>query len=193
MPDCSHFEEKEVVMMNKLDGENTTAYADGHIHARSLDSDNHPSRNWVKKFLSSRLHELPKHWRLSGENMYAKHSIHYKGLEGYFYMFAMWNETNRCLSWKETTDWAQLLDIPICPVWYLGPWDEKVARAYGQQVDKGMFDEHGNEVEGFVTRATNAFEYHQFRKNVSKFVRKNHIQTSQHWIRAAIVKNELKT
>ena len=38
---------REVVVTEKLDGENTTLYADG-LHARSLDSAHHPSRAWVK-------------------------------------------------------------------------------------------------------------------------------------------------
>jgi hypothetical protein len=192
MPDCSHFEGQTVVIMNKLDGENTTAYWDGHVHARSLDSGNHPSRNWVKQFLASRLHELPKGWRINGENMFAKHSIHYKGLEGYFYLFAMWNEKNQCLSWRETVEWGQLLDIPICPVWFHGFFSEGHTMEYGEQVDAGMKDQHGNEVEGFVVRNTDSFDYSKFRDNVSKFVRRNHVQTNQHWIRTAIVKNELK-
>lgn len=36
-----------VVITEKMDGENTTLYRDG-LHARSLDSRHHPSRNWVK-------------------------------------------------------------------------------------------------------------------------------------------------
>ena len=38
---------REVVVTEKLDGENTTLYRDG-LHARSLDSAHHPSRAWVK-------------------------------------------------------------------------------------------------------------------------------------------------
>lgn len=32
----------EVVVTEKMDGENTTVYQDGRIHARSLDGDSHP-------------------------------------------------------------------------------------------------------------------------------------------------------
>lgn len=39
---------QEVVVTEKIDGENTTMYPD-HIHARSLDSNHHPSRNIVKQ------------------------------------------------------------------------------------------------------------------------------------------------
>jgi hypothetical protein len=43
----SGLEGREVVVTEKLDGENTTLYAD-HVHARSVDSAHHPSRSWVK-------------------------------------------------------------------------------------------------------------------------------------------------
>lgn len=45
--DLSGLAGREVVVTEKLDGENTTLYADG-LHARSLDSAHHPSRAWVK-------------------------------------------------------------------------------------------------------------------------------------------------
>src|SRR6185369_15458032 len=111
LKDCSQFEGKEVVVTIKMDGENTTGYQSGHVHARSIDSDNHPSRSWVKNFLSTCLHELPQNWRLCGENLYAKHSIHYKQLASYFYLFSMWDDRNNCLSWDDTVEWARLLDL----------------------------------------------------------------------------------
>jgi hypothetical protein len=36
--DYSTFDGREVVVTEKLDGENTTIYADGHSHARSVSS-----------------------------------------------------------------------------------------------------------------------------------------------------------
>lgn len=47
-----HFIGKEVVVTEKLDGEGTTLYKD-YMHARSIHSANHPSRNWVKTFHAS--------------------------------------------------------------------------------------------------------------------------------------------
>jgi len=38
---------REVVVTEKMDGENTTMYCD-NIHARSIDGRHHPSRDWVK-------------------------------------------------------------------------------------------------------------------------------------------------
>jgi hypothetical protein len=183
---CSNFEGKEVVVTLKMDGENTTGYADGYIHARSLDSNNHPSRNWVKNFLPAKLYELPKDWRMCGENLYAKHSIHYTGLGTYFYLFSIWDERNNCLSWDDTVEWSKLLDLTTVPVIFSGKFDETKIRALGEWV------EHNKEtVEGFVIRVADKFSYSQFSKSVAKFVRKNHVQTNKHWIKQSISVNGL--
>lgn len=186
LKDCSIFENKEVVITAKMDGENTTGYWDGYTHARSLDSRNHESRNWVKAFLAQRLHDLPENWRICGENLYAKHSIAYDNLKSYFYLFSIWNENNNCLSWEETETWANLLDIPTVDVIYSGVWNEKVAREIWQEKYKGC------EMEGFVVRLASEFPYANFRKSVAKFVRANHVTSSNHWIKTAIRPNLLK-
>jgi hypothetical protein len=49
VPSVSHFEGRQVVVTEKMDGENTTLYRD-HIHARSLDSKGGEDRAWVKQF-----------------------------------------------------------------------------------------------------------------------------------------------
>ena len=184
--DCSQFEGKNVVATLKMDGENTTAYADGYVHARSPDSQNHPSRNWVKNYLAGKLFDLPASWRLCGENVYAKHSIAYNNLDSYFYLFSVWNERNVCLNWADTTVWSELLDIPLVPVLYSGIWDEAVIKTlHKPEVD-------GQEREGFVVRLQDSFTYGDFRRSVAKFVRPQHVQTNQHWMRTETVKNKLK-
>ncbi len=103
--DVSCFAGHEVVVTEKMDGENTTMYRD-HIHARSIDSKHHPSRNWVKRLHGTFAHLIPEGWRLCGENMYALHSIAYEQLDSYFYLFSVWDEHNRCLDWDEMLEWA---------------------------------------------------------------------------------------
>ena len=76
---AENFQGREVVVTEKMDGENTSMYGD-YIHARSLNSRNHPSRNWVKNLHAGIAHEIPDGWRVCGENVYAEHSIHYRGL-----------------------------------------------------------------------------------------------------------------
>ena len=74
MENTDVFEGQQVMICEKLDGENTSEYKD-YIHARSLDSDSHPSRNWVKNHWAQHGYEIPEGWRVCGENMFAKHSF----------------------------------------------------------------------------------------------------------------------
>ncbi len=114
------FEGKTVVGTIKEDGENTSMYPD-YIHARSIDSKHHESRNWVKALHGSIKHDIPTGWRICGESMYAKHSIHYHHLPGTFFLvFSIWNESNICLSWDETKVWCDLLDLTPVPEFYRG-------------------------------------------------------------------------
>lgn len=177
-----------IVVTSKMDGENTTGYWNGYIHARSMESGSHPSRNWVKNFLTPKLFELPYGWRICGENLYAKHSIHYKDLTSLFQVFSIWDEKNYCLSWDETLEWCELLELTHVPELYFGPF------SYGTLADLGQECEANKETqEGFVVRVASQFHYSTFSRSVAKYVRKNHVQTNKHWIKTAIVRNETKT
>src|SRR5436853_1749667 len=96
LSNTKHFEGKEVVITEKMDGENTNMYTD-YLHARSINYRPHASRDWVKKLHSSLAHLIPTDWRLCGENVYARHSLAYENLESYFYLFSIWNDQNICL------------------------------------------------------------------------------------------------
>lgn len=187
LPSIEHFVGKEVVVTEKLDGENTSMYSD-HIHARSLDSIHHPSRTAVKQLHGNICYEIPAGWRVCGENVYAKHSIHYTGLTAYFYVFGIYNNDNICLSWDDTKEVVALLDLECVPVLYRGVWDEEKIKACwtGESV-------FGGPQEGYVVRCVNQFPYTEFSRNVAKFVRKGHVQTSEFWMNQPVVKNILKT
>ncbi len=180
------FVDQEVVVTVKMDGENTTWYRD-HIHARSLDYNPHPSRNLIKKMHAEIAWQLPEGWRLVGENVYAKHSIHYVGLDSYFYVISIWNERNECLSWDETCEWAELLGLKTVPVLYRGRWDEPLLR----KLEPLQFD--GNECEGYVIRTAASFAFRNFRKCVAKWVRRDHVQTHAFWRNQTVIPNELKS
>jgi hypothetical protein len=179
------FKGKEVVITEKMDGENTSLYR-GNVHARSISMDGHLSRDWVKSFHSTVEYEIPEGWRFCGENLYAKHSIHYQNLFSYFYLFNIWNNKNECLSWDETVEWAELLNIHTVPVLYRGMFNENHIR--------GVIERHQldfNYSEGYVVRLTSGFSYRDFRKSLAKYVRPDHIRTTHHWKRQPIIKNIL--
>lgn len=175
------FNNKNIVVTEKLDGENTTLYKD-YYHARSIDSKYHESRAWIKAFQSQLSNDIPENWRFCGEYMFAKHSIKYNDLKSYFYLFSVWNEENECLSWDETVEIANILDIPTPNVLYIGEYNEKIIKEI-----KLNFETQ----EGYVVRNTERFKYEDFKYNISKFVRKNHVQTNKHWMRDKLEKNWL--
>lgn len=184
LTDTSFFEGKEVVVTVKMDGENTTMYSD-HIHARSIDSANHPSRNWVKGYHAKVAYQIPSGWRVCGENLFAAHSIRYSSLPSYFLAFSIWDEFNRCLSWDDTLEWCELLELQSVPVLYRGVWSEEEVRKLATS------EYSGNECEGYVVRVANSFSYGDFRKAMAKYVRAGHVKTSHHWRFAAIRQNHL--
>jgi len=179
---------EELVITEKLDGENTTMYND-YIHARSIDGNSHHTQSWVRNFHSTIAHDIPHGWRICGENMFAKHSIKYDNLESFFYIFSIWNEKNECLSWDETTEWAQLLNIPTVPLIYMGKWDGKPEKIH-DFVWKKKYDE--TQHEGYVIRSAGQFHYSQFRNKLLKYVRTNHVTSASHWKFERIEQNKLK-
>jgi hypothetical protein len=185
LEDISHFEGKEVVVTVKMDGENTSMYRD-YIHARSLDYHRHPTRDYIKGMWATICHDIPEGWRICGENLYAKHSIHYYGLSSYFLVFSIWDKFNVCISYDDTLIYAQALGLETVPLLYRGLWDEKLI--------KGLYKERfeGNECEGYVVRLAEPFPYAAFKKSCAKYVRKNHITTHGHWMRERIEVNRLK-
>lgn len=176
---------REVVVTVKMDGEHASLYRD-HLHARSLDTARHESRSWLRNFHAGFAAEIPDGWRICGENLFAKHSIHYHGLPSYFLGFSIWNERNVCLGWDETLTWFQLLGITPVAELYRGPFDETTLRSLHRR------EHEGNECEGHVVRPAGSFDFRDFSRCVGKFVREEHARTNQHWLRECLVPNELR-
>lgn len=185
-PSMSHYKGIEIVITEKMDGENTSMYND-YIHARSIDSlEAHPSRSRIKALWSTICSDIPEGWRLSVENCYAKHSILYNNLPDYALLFSIWNDKNMCLSWADTKEWAELFGLKTVPVLYQGVYDEELIK----KLHKPVFN--GNEREGYVIRPIDSFPYGEFRKWVLKYVRAGHVQASHdHWKSRMIIPNIL--
>jgi len=172
------------VVTEKLDGENTNMYPD-RIHARSIDSNDHPTRHYVKGIWGRIKHEIPDGWRICGENMYAKHSILYDNLETYFYVFSIWDENNICLSFEDTKYICKELNITHVPVINIIQYNEDYLKELAKTFDV-------EKKEGYVIRNINSFHFDEFNQNVAKWVREKHIQTDQHWMYQTIIPNKLK-
>jgi len=170
----------ELVLTEKLDGENSCLKSNG-VYARSHGAVN---RNpWAKPVwdIWERVGHSLGELHVFGENMYAVHSLEYARLEHYFYVFAI-REGETWLSWEQVLEYAQLLDLPVVPVIRQGIFDEKSLQACikQQQTNGSSF---GGPSEGVVCRLAAAFPETEFSNAVLKYVRKNHVQTDQHWTR----------
>ena len=197
LPNDDQFKGIEVVVTIKMDGENTTIYPDGYIHARSLDGNSYEWQNWLKSKVWDFCYRLPDDARIIGENLYAKHSIGYKfdSIEDTFQVFAYAykeededNVYNVFSSWDGVVDLCKALGLKHVPVIYRGIYDkDKIMKAFEEK--KKELAVKGQDIEGFVVRNVKGFYYKDFQKNVAKFVRANHVQTDKHW-RETWTKNE---
>ena len=175
----------EVVVTEKLDGENTTLHRD-YAHARSPNSGYHPSRSWVSMLHGSIGHLIPEKMKVCGENVFARHSIHYGSLESYFYVFAV-IEGDTVLSWDDTVDVIESLDLVRAPLLYRGIWDIDKIKSCWTGISRC-----GGEQEGYVVRNAGRFELDNFQDNIAKYVRSGHVASETHWMKGPVVRNRLK-
>ncbi|EGR3229453.1 RNA ligase family protein [Vibrio parahaemolyticus] len=182
--DFSMMDGEEVCVSIKKDGQCTTFTSD-YIHARSAEMNSHESSTWVKQLHAKIRYMMNPNHRICGENLYAKHSIHYKNLPDYFMCFNTWDrDTNMCHSWDETVEICESLGLTTVEVVYRGIFDMDKIKAIFQNLDK-------EKEEGIVVRLARGFHYDEFQKCVMKAVRKGHVQTDQHWSHQKVVPNEL--
>lgn len=181
--DFSNLLGKDLVINEKLDGSNT-AHSNVAVFGRSHVE---PTKNpWDVKMweLHDRIKSsIDEDMYIFGENMYGIHSIEYSELTSYFYMFGV-RYKDMWLSWDEVEEISYLLDIPTVPVLFKGmtsiaPILEKLVKDYASQPSA-----LGGVREGVVVRLRNSFHDDDFSKSLLKYVRKDHVQTSDtHWTR----------
>lgn len=177
---------KEVVVTEKLDGEQSTIYND-YYHARSIDGPSHESRNWLKAHASRWQYQLADDERVCGENLYAQHSIVYgedNPLASYFMGFSLW-KGDLCLGWDDTLEYFEILGVTPVPVLWRGVWNEKLIRDLYDPTKRDL-------CEGYVVRLASSFRYGEFKRSVAKFVREGHVQTAKHhWRSQRVIQNSV--
>lgn len=179
----SHLNGIEVVVTEKMDGENITIYRDG-FHARSLDSKHKEYHSWLIREMQKFAYDIPKNYRICGEYLFARHSIAYEDLPSYFMAFSIW-EGDTCLSWDDTEIICEELGIQTVPVLWKTQYDTEAVKKIAQEVTA-----RGGE--GIVVRYAGQFRYNEFAENVAKYVRRNHVQTDKHWSNSEIIRNGLR-
>jgi hypothetical protein len=186
----ARFKKQFVVITVKMDGMNSSMY-NNWIHARSTEFlMRHGATDLVKSMWSKIRHDIPDGWRICGENLHAKHSIHYQNLPAFFLVHSVWDEKQRCLPWCETAEWAELLGFETVPVVYCGLYEHNIIR--NLEIDKYL----GDECEGWVMRLSDGFDHNGSHLCMAKYVRENHIplvDANSHWSKKPIVRNERRS
>jgi RNA ligase len=176
-----------IVITEKLDGENTCINTRG-VFARSHVS---PTQNPWASYLWEKwnvLHNQLDNLELFGESLYAIHSIEYTSLDEYYFLFAIRQE-GTWLSWEKVKLYADILQLPTVPVLFEGiinsasELEKLIQELVGKPSCLSDEDLGVSPCEGVVARVAEDFDNADFSKSVLKWVRKNHIQTDEHWTR----------
>jgi hypothetical protein len=178
---------QKIVITEKLDGENSCLNDQGVFARSHAAPNNYPwaGHLWeLWKRIKNDIGELD----IFGENLYAKHSIEYSGLDHYFYIFGIRDE-NKWLSWEDVEFYASLLNIPTAPVLFKGLFCELNTENLENYIniitskpsllsDNTIFE---TPKEGVVIRMYDEFNNDEFSTSVIKWVRSNHVQNNEHW------------
>ena len=180
-----YYKDKEIVITEKLDGENN-AMNRYDVFARSHGAPTRSpwSRNmWEKNGVWQKCYRLigEDEW-VYGENLYGEHSIRYDRLPEYFHIFAVRNDnTYTWYSWDDVETMAGMLKIPTVPVLYRGTVASERELQSHVEYFTAQPSVYGEVREGVVIRIADEFPVDEFSHNVCKWVRPNHVTTDEHW------------
>lgn len=192
--DVSALIDTPIVITEKMDGGNCSLELEGIFARTHANAPTHPSFDVIKALYGAVKWKISAGIQLFGEAMYAKHSIYYDRLPGYFLLFAARDlslEPWLWCSWDEVKQWADEIGVPTVPVLFEG----KVAcEAELKEITDELMSQpsvYGSEREGVVVRVRNGFHEERFSKCVMKRVRKGHVQTDEHWMHQELTPNKL--
>lgn len=162
--------------------------------------------------------KLPDNLQVFGEWLYAKHSIHYgcncenkcedvgpnlselvdvEDEKAYFQIFGVYDKKyDLWLSWPETKKVAEELGFPTTPEIYVEDNNDE-ATFNNKEKARNKLISYAREVinnggEGIVVRTKFPFHYSQFERRIGKYVRENHVKTSdEHWKHKEKKKNQI--
>ncbi|MBR6907987.1 2'-5' RNA ligase [bacterium] len=175
---------KEIVITEKLDGENNAMNRYG-VYARShaAPTTSPWTRNmWEPDGLYWQLrNKIGENETVYGENLFGEHSIHYDKLPSYWHVFAV-NDGKMWYSWKDVCIMSEIILMqPHVPELWRGVIESE--EQLKELVDKFVHEPsvYGPQREGVVIRLTSEFPIDDFSKCVCKWVRPGHVQTDEHW------------
>ncbi len=189
-----HLLKTPIVITEKMDGSNTSLEPDGCFARTHAGPPSHASFDGLKALHATIKYKIPHASQFFGEWCYAKHSIEYEKLPGYFLLFNV-RHLNPIMpvwdSWEEVEMWAEEIGVPTVPVLFKGKVNSE--NELKDLVESLMKQPSvcGGIREGVVVRIQGGFSESNFSNCVMKCVRANHVQTTEHWKDQEIIKNKL--
>ena len=182
----------ELVITEKCDGSNLT-YTRHHVFSRSHSGPPaHPSFDLAKATHGRIAHLLSEGLSVFCEYCYAVHSIAYASLPEFSLVFGVRDDvTGLWWDWDMTAAQAADLGLPTVPVLFRGSVStEDELRAITEKLaqEPSLF---GGQREGVVVRRAGQFEDAAFSRSLGKWVRKDHVQTDEHWMHQVITPQRL--
>ncbi len=181
-----------IVITEKMDGSNTSLETAGCFARTHSGPPSHASFDGLKALHASIKYKIPEGIQLFGEWCFARHSINYNELPGYFMLFNVRAlDANAWYSWDMVELWASEIEVPTVPVLFKGSVSSE--KELQELVESFMNQSSacGGIREGVVVRVQGEFSDDSFSNCVMKCVRANHVQTTEHWKEQEIIKNKL--
>ncbi|WIH04881.1 RNA ligase family protein [Xanthomonas translucens pv. graminis] len=168
MESAAAFIGQRVVASEKLDGQNVTLYRDSFVF-KSAWPRAHPSKEWLREFWEAKKDRIPDGWRVCGEFVYLTHTVEYLDLDSYFIGFSVWDASNTCLGWDQTSAFLAERGITRAPVLFDGAFDQAA-------IERAWRKHNRADSEGYVLRLAGPIRYRDFTRNVGKFIRAGFVQ-----------------
>lgn len=188
-----HFLDKPLVFTEKLDGSNV-CLTRADLFARSHSGPpTHPSFDPLKARHAELKYLIEEDISLFCEWTYAQHSLQYNLLADYLNLISIRDDTyGRYLDWNITKEYANELKIPTVPIIAENMVfdSEKKFQEFCDLIISDKRSVYGPEKEGFVVRIMDKF--YEPETSIAKYVRKNHVQTDDHWSHSEIKRNLVK-
>ena len=193
MMDVSSFLNVPLLITEKMDGSNV-CLEHNIVYARSHNQvPKHPSFDMLKGMHAEFRHLIPENFQIFGEWLYAKHSIKYFDLPSYLMIFGIRDIiTGEWSDWQQVEEMATDLRVATVPVLERGLIIKSSKQLREITTQLAEHSSHYGCREGIVVRRKYRFEDEYFPKFVGKWVRKDHVQTDEHWSHSEIIINSLK-
>lgn len=186
IPDVEHLVDRALVITEKLDGSNVCLTSEAVFARSHAGPPKHPSFSPLKALHAAVRDRMPTYLSFFGEWCYAVHSIRYDHLPHHLNLFGVRDDEAKVwLSWDEVKFWAKVLEVKFVPHVESVDLDgvqelESLTNRLGRYESR-----YGSTREGLVVRPHGPVSDEAFSRFVLKWVREDHVQTDEHWLKGS--------